>query len=103
MRRLLAVVLLSLAALGTATLARLPRSSQQVGFACDRQTCQAIDVPAAREDTPFTAGAIDLTGDGIPETIYVGENLRVLQTMSKLAQRSAWHVVDVAWRWRRRG
>jgi len=98
MRRLLAVVLLSLAALGTATLARLPRSSQQVGFACDRQMCWPVSAPAASVDTPFTEGAIDLTGDGIPETILrEGESLRVLQGDVEIWRSDpAWRVVDVA-------
>ncbi|MEJ5311440.1 MAG: hypothetical protein WHX52_16890 [Anaerolineae bacterium] len=98
MRRLLTVVLLSLAALVTATLARLPRSSQQVGYACDRQTCRPVALPAAGVEAPFTAGTIDLTGDGVPETILrQGESLLVLQDDVEIWRSDpAWRVVDVA-------
>lgn len=94
----MAVVLLSLASLVTAFLARLPRPMQQVGFACDRQMCWAVEPPAASVDAPFTANAIDLTGDGIPETILrEGEGLRVLQGDVEIWRSDpAWRVVDVA-------
>ncbi len=104
MRRLLLVVLLSIAVLGMATLAHLLRSARQVGFACDRQTCWAVDAPAAGADAPltavapFTAGAIDLTGDGVRETILrENESLRVLQDGVEIWRSDpAWRVVDVA-------
>ena len=98
MRRLLAVLLLSLAALGTVTLARLPRSSQRVGFACDQQACQPVALPTASVDAPFITGDIDLTGDGVPETILrEGESLRVLQGDVEIWRSDpAWRVVDVA-------
>ena len=98
MRRLFVVGLLSLAVLGTALLARLPRLSQQVGFVCDRQTCRPTAPPAASVDAPFTTGTIDLTGDGVPETILrEGESLRVLQGDVEIWRSdSAWRVVDVA-------
>ena len=98
MRRLLAVVLLSLAALVMAFSAHLPRSSQQVGFACDRRVCWPVEPPAASVDAPFSTGAIDLTGDGVPETILrEGETLRVLQRDVEIWRSDpAWRVVDVA-------
>jgi hypothetical protein len=98
MRRLFLVVLLSLAALGMAMLARLPRPTQQVGYACDRQACRPVEPPTASVDVPFTAGTIDLTGDGIPETILrEGESLRVLQGDVEIWRSDpAWRVVDVA-------
>ncbi len=98
MRRLFLVALLALTALGTARLAHLPRPTRQVGFACDRQACRPVALPAASVGAPFTAGAIDLTGDGIPETILrEGESLRVLQSDVEIWRSDpAWRVVDVA-------
>lgn len=98
MQRLFTVVLLSLAVLGMATLAHLPRSAQQVGYACDRQTCWPVAPPTASVDAPFTTGAIDLTGDGVPETILrEGKSLRVVQSDVEIWRSDpAWRVVDVA-------
>ncbi|MBN2003249.1 MAG: hypothetical protein JXA21_07830 [Anaerolineae bacterium] len=98
MRRLFLVALLPLAALGTLILTRLPRSSRQVGFVCDCQTCQAVDPPAGATRAPFTEGFIDLTGDGAPEKILrEGESLRVLQDGVEIWRSDpAWRVVDVA-------
>jgi len=97
-RRLLLVVLLSLAVLGMAPLAHLPRPTQQVGFACDRQACRAVEPSVGVASVPFTEGAIDLTGDGVPETILrEGETLRVLQDDVEIWRSDpAWRVVDVA-------
>ena len=79
-------------------LAHLPRSSQQVGFACDRQTCWAVDPPDNRALPPFTEGAIDLTGDGIPETILREKDaLRILQGDVEIWRSDpAWRVEDAA-------
>jgi len=98
MRRLLVIVLLSLAALGVTLLVRLPRPAQQVGFTCDRQACWPVEPPAASVGAAFTTGAIDLTGDGVPETILrEGESLRVLQGDVEIWRSDpAWRVVDVA-------
>ncbi|HQE93820.1 MAG TPA: hypothetical protein PLH19_04715 [Anaerolineae bacterium] len=98
MRRLLPIALLALVALGTATLASLPCSAQQVGFACDRQTCWAMDPPAGNANAPFSEGAIDLTGDGVPETILrEDETLHVLQGGVEIWHSDpTWHVADAA-------
>ncbi len=57
-----------------------------------------MEPPADGVDAPFTAGAIDLTGDGVPETILrEGETLRVLQGDVEIWRSDpAWRVVDVA-------
>jgi hypothetical protein len=90
--------MLALLALGMATLARLPRSAQQVGFACNQQTCWPVASPEDGGSTPFTGGAIDLTGDGIPETILrEDETLRILQDDVEIWRSDpAWRVVDAA-------
>ena len=86
-----------------ALLACLPRSSQQVGFACDRHAkiramCWSVAPPAGVVSVPFSEGAIDLTGDGVPETILrEGETLRVLQGDVEIWRSDpTWRVVDVA-------
>ncbi|MGC9393463.1 MAG: hypothetical protein ACP5J4_01260 [Anaerolineae bacterium] len=102
MRRLFVVALLSLAALGTAILTYPLNSVQRVAFACDRQSCWPVDPPAAdvdapfATDAPFTESAIDLTGDGVPETILrEDETLRVLQGDVEIwCSDPAWRVVD---------
>ncbi|HER35516.1 MAG TPA: hypothetical protein ENO19_08640, partial [Halothiobacillaceae bacterium] len=98
MRRLLLTALLALVALGTAILTYSPHSVQRVGFACDQQTCWAVDPPATGVNTPFTAGAIDLTGDGVPETILrEDKTLRVLQGDVEIWRSDpTWRVVDAA-------
>lgn len=91
-------MLLALATLATVILAHLPRPTQQVGFACDRQTCRAVAAPAGRAGAPFTEGAIDLTGDGVPEIVRrEGAELIVLQDSAELWRSDpAWRVVDAA-------
>jgi hypothetical protein len=97
-RRLFLAALLALVALGMEILARPSRSAQQVGFACDRQTCWTVDLPAGSVSAPFTEGAIDLTGDGVPETILrEDESLRVLQNGVEIWRSDpAWRVVGAA-------
>lgn len=81
-----------------AVLARQPRSTQQVGFACDRQRCWPVAPPAVNVDAVFTEGDIDLTGDGLPETVWLeGETLCVAQAGVEIWRSDpAWRVVDVA-------
>ncbi len=97
MRRLFPVALL-VAALSVVLLAHLSRPMRQVGFACDRQTCGPVAPPDDSAYTPFTAGAIDLTGDGIPEMVLLeGETLRVLQGDVEIWRSDPdWRIVDVA-------
>jgi len=92
------MALLPLAALGLLTLTYLPRRTRQVGFVCDRLTCQPVDPPTGAASAPFVEGAIDLTGDGVAETIRrEGESLRVLQGDAEIWRSDpAWRVVDVA-------
>jgi len=97
------LALLVLTVLGIATLAHLPRRARQVGFACDRYakiraTCWAVAPLGIGIDAPFTAGAIDLTGDGVPETVLLeGDTLRVLQGDVEIWRSDpAWRVVDAA-------
>ena len=85
-------------ALATVVMAHLSPGEQQVGFACDRQTCWRVAVPQTPESATFIAGAIDLTGDGNAEIIQrEGEELRVLQDGVEIwRSEPGWHIVDVA-------
>ncbi len=98
MRRLLPVALLILAALGTLILTHLPRPLRQVGFVCDQQTCWTVEPSASVVSAPFAEGAVDLTGDGVLETILrEEETLRIWQGETEIWRSDpVWRVVDVA-------
>jgi hypothetical protein len=79
-------------------LARVQPPPRRTGFSCDTAGCQPASVPQATASGPFRAGAIDLTGDGVPEqvqllrervTIY-GDGVAVWRTPPE------WRVVDAA-------
>jgi len=97
-RRLVFVPLLFLAVLGIVLLTRRPPLVQHVGFACDRQTCWAVTPPAGSAYAPFVEATVDLTGDGVSETVLrQGDALRVLQGDAEIWHSDpAWRVVDVA-------
>jgi len=82
----------------TLWLTHLPLKEQRVGFTCDSETCHEITAPPGNIDTPFTEGAIDLTGDGDPEIVQLeGHEIRVLQNGTEIWRSDpAWQVVDVA-------
>jgi hypothetical protein len=78
--------------------------SRRQGFACkappggDGEGCRSVNVPQASRIGPFRAGAIDLTGDGVPEQVRrVGEQVVVygdgVEVWRSLPQ---WRVVDLA-------
>jgi hypothetical protein len=79
---------------------------RRLGFTCDSQTvrlssveaCRPADVPQALQTGPFHAGAIDLTGDGVPEQVRrEGEQVLIyrdgVETWRGLPE---WRVVDLA-------
>jgi hypothetical protein len=81
-----------------ALLARVEPSLPRLGFACDGQGCRSSDVSQTPAAGLFRAGALDLTGDGIPERVRrVGEQAVVYHQGSE-AWRSPpeWQVVDLA-------
>ena len=53
---------------------------ERVGFACFDDACERVDVPNDSPAGAFTSAAIDLTGDGVPETIRREEDgVEILQ------------------------
>ena len=80
-------------------LARIEPEPPQVAFACDESGCaSAGEVVGNGESGWFWSGAIDLTGDGVPETIRrAGERVTVYEGDTAVWQSpEAWRVVDVA-------
>jgi hypothetical protein len=76
----------------------------RIGFACeaspewDSQTFHQVDVPQTSRPGPFCTGAIDLTGDGIPEQVRRERDQVVIyrdgvETWRGLPE---WRVVDLA-------
>ncbi len=76
----------------------------RIGFACeptpgdDGETCRPADVPPTPLIGPFRAGAIDLTGDGVPEQVRrVGEQVVVYGDGGEVWRGlPEWRVVDLA-------
>lgn len=61
-------------------LTRIQPPSLRIGFACEGNNCQPVDVPQTAVSGLFWSGAIDLTGDGQPETIRrAGEQVTIYQ------------------------
>ena len=80
-------------------LARIEPEPPHLAFACDTTGCaSAGEVPGTGETGWFWSGAIDLTGDGVPETIRrAGERVTVYEGETAVWQSpEAWRVVDVA-------
>ena len=70
----------------------------RLGFACSAEACEPVDVPAEARSGVFGSGAIDLTGDGVPEIIRrQGEAVEVLQGgVSVWRSPPEWQVRDLA-------
>lgn len=98
--RRVGVAALALIAVATTIwlLTHLPLKERQVGFTCDAETCHEITAPPGNKGTPFTEGAIDLTGDGDPEIVRLkGHEIRVLQNGKEIWRSDpTWRVMDVA-------
>jgi len=53
---------------------------ERLGFACSAEACAPVEVPDDTRSGIFGSGAIDLTGDGVPEIVRrQGEAVEVLQ------------------------
>ena len=81
----------------SALLARI-LPEDRLGFACSAEACEPVDVPAETRSGILGSGAIDLTGDGVPEIIRrQGQAAEILQG-DRIAWRSPqeWHVRDLA-------
>lgn len=97
-RQQVLATLLALAAWGSVLLRHLPPDMRQVAFACTRQTCWPVEPPFSQTEGIFSVGYVDLTGDGVPETILREQDtLRVLQDGFEIWHSDAtWRVVDAA-------
>ncbi len=69
-----------------------------VGFACDTDTCRAIDAAPTTAPGRFTAGEADLTGDGLLERVTLSGTQVSIDENGALVWESPpeWTVVDVA-------
>jgi poly-gamma-glutamate synthesis protein (capsule biosynthesis protein) len=80
-------------------LARVQPDSPRLAFACEADTClPAAEVVADDAAGLFWSGAIDLTGDGVPERVRrTGEQVTIYEGATAVWQSPAsWRVVDVA-------
>ena len=70
----------------------------RLGFACQEVGCEAVDVPQTAVSGQFFSGQIDLTGDGLPETVRrQGMQITIFQDGTAVWRSPAdWRVVDVA-------
>ncbi|MCA9957922.1 MAG: CapA family protein [Anaerolineales bacterium] len=79
-------------------LARVLPPPPRLAFACTDDDCVAATVPQTESSGLFFSGQIDLTGDGVPETVRrEGERVTVYAGETAVWQTpEAWRVVDVA-------
>ena len=80
-------------------LARVQPAAPRLAFACAQEGCAPVGEVAATEETGwFWSGAIDLTGDGVPERVRrAGEQVTVYEGSTAVWQSPPnWRVVDVA-------
>ncbi len=86
-------------------LARIQPPPPRLGFACTEDDCRPVDLPDSHRLSSQTAvsglfwsGAIDLTGDGQPETIRrAGEQVTIYQDGTAVwSSPPEWRVVDAA-------
>jgi len=87
-------------------LARVQPPLPRIGFACDGQTarpnsveaCRPVEVPQTSRTGSFRTGAMDLTGDGVPEQVQrVKEQIVVYRDGVEVWRGlPEWRVVDLA-------
>jgi poly-gamma-glutamate synthesis protein (capsule biosynthesis protein) len=72
--------------------------AERVGFACFEGACELVDVPTDLRSGIFNSAAIDLTGDGLPETVRMEAGLAEIVQGDRSVWRSPpeWHVRDVS-------
>jgi hypothetical protein len=71
---------------------------ERIGFTCSADACRPAEVPGEVRSGIFTSGAIDLTGDGVPELVRLqGSEAEILQG-GQVVWRSPpeWRVRDLA-------
>jgi poly-gamma-glutamate synthesis protein (capsule biosynthesis protein) len=79
-------------------LSQLLPPSPRIGYACTASGCFAAEVPQMDQSGRFYSGRVDLTGDGLPETVRrSGEQITVYEEGTAVWRSpDAWRVVDVA-------
>jgi len=79
-------------------LARILPPPPRLAFACQEDACQPVAAPSAEPAGRFYSGQIDLTGDGVVETVRrEGEQVVVYEAGTAVWRSPAeWRVVDVA-------
>jgi poly-gamma-glutamate synthesis protein (capsule biosynthesis protein) len=72
--------------------------AERIGFACFEGACELVDVPIDSRSGLFDSGAIDLTGDGLPETVRMKSGAAEILQGSQVVWRSPleWRVRDAA-------
>lgn len=83
---------------GAPILAQVLPPPPRVGFACDDSGCKPANVPQTEQDGLFYAGQVDLTGDGLSETVRrEGERITIYEKGSAVWRSPVtWRVVDAA-------
>ena len=79
-------------------LARVQPPLQRIGFSCDREACQPVDVAQRSTSGTFRTGALDLTGDGVAEQVRLaGEQVVVYRDGTQVWRGlPEWRVADLA-------
>jgi hypothetical protein len=79
-------------------LARVRPTAPRIGFACEEEGCRQVDVRQKAAQGPFRAGAIDLTGDGVPEQVRLAEGQAAVRQDGIEGWRGLpeWQVADLA-------
>jgi len=72
--------------------------AQRIRYACTEAGCAAADVPQTAKQSRFYSSQIDLTGDGVPETIRRQSEQITIYEQGTAVWHSpeSWRVVDVA-------
>lgn len=79
-------------------LSRVRPAAPRIGFACEADGCRQVEVLQEATGGHFRAGAIDLTGDGIPEQVRLAEGQVAVQRDGIEVWRGLpeWQVADLA-------
>jgi poly-gamma-glutamate synthesis protein (capsule biosynthesis protein) len=79
-------------------LARVQPPPRRIGFSCDGGDCRPAGVPQTAASGIFRAGAIDLTGDGVPEQVQLLRGGVTIYSDGAAVWRTPpqWRVVDAA-------
>jgi poly-gamma-glutamate capsule biosynthesis protein CapA/YwtB (metallophosphatase superfamily) len=79
-------------------LARVRPAAPRIGFACEEEGCRQVEILQKAAEGPFRAGAIDLTGDGVPEQVRLAEGQVAVRRDGTEVWRGLpeWQVADLA-------